>query len=426
MRASRITPWLLVATLTAAGAAAAAGYGLTAPKRYRATAAILVSPVSADDPTFAGLGLLRDASGRRTAAASAAALVPTPQVADAVRAQLGLRRSSASLLHDVHADVAPQSDVVRVTGEGGTGVGAAQLANGFVDALIAQRTASFQSQLASAVSRDEQLLAGSTGTEASELARRLAVLRGFQGQPDPTLRRVSTATAPTSAFWPNVLRLVLTGAATGLAVAAVLSLLLALVRRRPAYDRAVPSRGSDDRAAEVLADRLEQRLAARQSALAARERDLQKKIDELRSLEAQPAPTPEPADDSDLVEREQALAERERRLEERVAAVTKRELAIARAAARPAPPPEPVPIAKPEPEPEPEPAPPTAIPRADGGAYNLTALERLVDERGGAHPERAEEWSSYLYFLRDYASADGSLPQTFDSLVEETFEPLLT
>ena len=48
-------PWLLVLTLTAAGAAAALGYGLTAPKQYRATAQLLVSPVSAADPTFAGL-----------------------------------------------------------------------------------------------------------------------------------------------------------------------------------------------------------------------------------------------------------------------------------------------------------------------------------------------------------------------------------
>lgn len=417
MRAPRITPWLVIATLTAAGAAAAAGYGLTAPKRYRATAAVLLSPVSAADPTFTGLGLFRDESGRRTAAASAAALVATPQVADAVRAQLGLRRSSASLLHDVHADVAGQSDVVRVTGEDGTGVGAAQLANAFVDALIAQRTASFQSQLASAVSRDQQLLAGSNGAAATELARRLAVLRSFQGQPDPTLRRVSTATAPTSAFWPNLLGLALTGAGAGLAAGVVLSLLLALVRRRPPYDRSVPPPGSDERAAEVLADRLEQRLAARESALAARERDLQQKIDELRALEARPT-QPEPADDSHLVEREQALAERERRLEERVAAVTKRELAVARAAAKPSPPP-----AAPEP-PSPPPRPP-AVTRVDGGAYNLTELERLVDERGGAHPEQREEWSSYLYFLRDYAAADGSLPQSFDSLVADTFGPLL-
>lgn len=428
MRASRITPWLLVATLTAAGAAAAAGYGLTAPKRYRATAAILVTPVAADDPTFTGLGLLRDTTGRRTAAASAADLVTTPQVADAVRAQLGIRRSSSSLLHDVHATVAGQSDVVRVTGEDGTGVGAAQLANAFVDALIAQRTASFQSQLASAVGRDEQLLAGSKGVQAAELSRRLAVLRSFQGQPDPTLRRASTATAPTSAFSPNVIGLVLAGAGTGLAVAALLSLLLALVRRRsPAYDRPVAGGGYDKRAAEALADRLEQRIAARESALAARERDLQRKIDELRSLEAQPAPAPrpEPHDDAELVERERVLAERERQLEERVAAVTKRELAVARAAAA-AKPPEPESVPQPAPEPEPAPAGPApSVTRADGGAYNLTALERLVDERGAAHPERAEEWSSYLYFLRDYASADGSLPSSFDALVEETFEPLL-
>jgi hypothetical protein len=321
------------------------------------------------------------------------------------------------LLHDVHASVAGQSDVVHVTGEDSSRVGAAQLANAFVDALISQRTASFQSQLESAVHRDEQLAAGAKGAEAIELARRLALLRSFQGQPDPTLRRASTAIAPSSAFSPNVLGLVLAGGGAGLAVAAVLSLLLGLVRRRAAYDRAMPLRGPDERAAEVLADRLEQRLAARESALAARERDLQQKIDELRALEGRPTASGEPADDSRLLERELALAERERRLEERVAAVTKRELAVARAAAQSKQPPAP-------PPPAPEPGP--ALPPADGGAYNLTALERLVEEQGGAHPQRAEEWSSYLYFLRDYASADGSLPSSFDALVEETFEPLLT
>jgi capsular polysaccharide biosynthesis protein len=411
MRASRLTPWLLVATLTAAGAAAAAGYGLTAPKRYRATAKILVSPVSTTDPTFAGLGLLRDANGRHTAAASAASLVETPQVADAVRAQLGLRRSSTSLLHDVSTKVAKDSDVVLVTGKDGSGVGAAQLANAFVDALIAQRNSSFQSQLASAVQRDAQLLAaGSPGPQTAELAHMLALLRSFQGQPDPTLRRASTAIAPTAASWPDLPELVLTGAGAGLAAAALLSLGLALVRRRgPAYDRPV------DSTSEALVDRLEQRLAARESALAARERDLQARIDELRALEARPV------DDSALHARERELVERERALAERVAAVTKRELAVARAAAAQAQ------QRRPEPEPErlARPAPVPVAAAAGDGAYNLTTLERLVHERGGEHPERAEEWDSYLYFLRDYAAADGSIPLSFDALVEETFRPLL-
>src|SRR3954465_7599235 len=100
MRMPRFTPWLVVVTLTAAGAAAAAGYGLTAPKRYSATAQLLVVPgsgtgpavpVAGTDSTFAGLDVLRDASGKRAAAATAAQLIRSAQVADAVRTQLGVR-----------------------------------------------------------------------------------------------------------------------------------------------------------------------------------------------------------------------------------------------------------------------------------------------------------------------------------------------
>src|SRR5437868_4200880 len=100
---SRFAPWLAVLTLTAAGAAAAAGYALTAPKRYRATAQLLVAPVSPSDPTFAGLGVLRDTGGKRTAAASVAELLRGPQVVDATAASLALRRSHASLLHALDA-----------------------------------------------------------------------------------------------------------------------------------------------------------------------------------------------------------------------------------------------------------------------------------------------------------------------------------
>jgi hypothetical protein len=114
--------------------------------------------------------------------------------------------------------------------------------------------------------------------------------------------------------------------------------------------------------------------------------------------------------------RERELAERERALEERVAAVTQRELALARAAAH-----------APAPVPSPAPAPAGAPAPADNGsgAFNLAALERLVADGVARHPERREEWESYLFFLRDYAGADGSLPPRFDGLVEETFGDLL-
>src|SRR5260370_17326428 len=133
-------PWLAVLTLTAAGLAAAIGYGLTAPKRYRATAQLLVAPVAVNDPTFTGLDVLRDTAGRRTAAADAVALLRSPQVADDVRARLGLPRSRASLLAALHAHVVDSSDVVPVTVEDTAAVGAAHLANASPDAPLHHRT----------------------------------------------------------------------------------------------------------------------------------------------------------------------------------------------------------------------------------------------------------------------------------------------
>jgi capsular polysaccharide biosynthesis protein len=371
MRMQRFTPMLLVATLTVAGAAAAAGYGLTAPKRYDATAKLIVTPVAASDPTFAGFDLLRDA-------ASAAALVRTPEVATAVRTQLGLRRSPSSLLHDVGTQVERDSNVVDVTAEDTGAVSAAQLANAFVDALIAQRTATFQSELSSALARTSD-----------------AALRRLQGRPDPTLHRASTALAPTSSVWPNVPVLVLGGAGVGLAAGSLLALALLGYRRRGReYAPLVTSRPTGP-AVDALVDRLEQRLAARESALVARERDLQKKIDELRAA----------AD---------ALTEREQTLAERVAAVTRRELALARTPG----------VLAVAPVPEPVPAPPAATAASNGG-FNLATLERLVGEHAAAHPGRVEEWESYLFFLRDFAAPDGALPHSFDALVEDTFGALL-
>jgi capsular polysaccharide biosynthesis protein len=424
----RFTPWLLVLTLVAAGAAAAAGYGLTAPKRYSATAQLLVSPVPASDTTFTGIDVLRDTAGKRTAAESAAVLVRSPQVADAVRTQLGLHISQDALLRRLDTRVVDASDVVDVTVADASATTAAQLANAFVDALVASRTTSFQSRLASVIRQDTQMLASrGTGPQAVELARRLAVLRGLLGQPDPTLRRATTATTPGSSSSLGLAAVIGIGAASGLGAGALALLGFALWRRRKsgllsAYS-AVPMPGAmSDRAVEALVERLEQRLAARESALAARERDLQGRITELRSLGGGPAEAAAAAADSfDLERRELELDGRERALEERVAAVTQRELAVARAAAAAR-----RPVSASAPGAASAPAPPAVAAGPDGPrTFNLATLERLVAERAADHPGRREEWESYLFFLRDHAGADGSLPPSFDGLVEETFAEIL-
>ncbi len=418
------SPWLIVVTLAAAGAAAGAGYGLTAPKEYRATAQLLVSPVPATDSTYTGIDVLRDTGGKRTAAASAAALVHAPLVADAVRAQLGLHRSRDALLSALHTHVASSSDVVDITVEDGSPVGAAQIANAFADTLVNQRTASFDRDVAAAIVRDGQALATlpARSPAAAHLRSELAQLRTLAGAADPSLRHAGQATPPTAASWPDAGELAGIGAAIGLGAGLLAALLLAFVRGRVPGRSAGYDRGMSENGLEELVDRLDTRFAARESALAARERDLQRALDDVK--------TAQQATPQDLV----GIVRRERELEERVAAVTQRELELARRsaelavrAAEPAPQPRPDPQPEPEPLPEPPPEPLPGPPAAVGGpgAYNLLALERLVEERRNGHPERAEEWATYLFFLREHAAPDGTVPASFDWLIEDTFGEIL-
>jgi capsular polysaccharide biosynthesis protein len=485
-----ISPWLALVTCAAVGGAAAAGYGLTSPHRYKATSQLLVAPVKPSDPTFVGIDVLRDTGGKRTAAASVAALLRAPQIVDAVRAQLALKRTRQSLLDAVDPHVVGDSDVVALTAEDTSPDGAAQLANTFVHALVNQRNASFQSQLATAIRRDEQLVAGGAG---SRVKTRLATLQALQSQPDPTVAVVSEAAPPASASWPDRPRLVSTGFGIGAAVGALAAIVLVRLRRQQVVGApAQYDRGVSDGGLEKLVDRLEGKLTARESALSARERDLRAALEELKA--AQATAGPEVADllgrEAELQRRLDEAGEREAELAQRVEALTKREVELARRAAQLAVAErkltereaaekkraeqekaerkqaerdraqrvqaerehaaqeqaekeraaqeqaereeaerveaERVLAEQPEPEPEPVAAPSPMAGFPGDGSYNLLALERLVEERGRNYPEKAEEWSSYLFFLREYAASDGRVPASFDALIQDTFAELVT
>jgi prefoldin subunit 5 len=55
------------------------------------------------------------------------------------------------------------------------------------------------------------------------------------------------------------------------------------------------------------------------------------------------------------------------------------------------------------------------------GRWNLNELARVVEERSPEFPDRQDEWQSYLFFLRSYAEPDGTVPASFDWLIEEQF-----
>jgi DNA repair exonuclease SbcCD ATPase subunit len=64
-------------------------------------------------------------------------------------------------------------------------------------------------------------------------------------------------------------------------------------------------------------------------------------------------------------------------------------------------------------------------PRPDVHSWSLDTLTRLVDEHADDFPERADEWRYTLFYLRNEAEVDGTLPSRFDALVDECFGELL-
>lgn len=83
-------------------------------------------------------------------------------------------------------------------------------------------------------------------------------------------------------------------------------------------------------------------------------------------------------------------------------------------------------LAAPAPEPAvPAPPLPALEPATPPPLPTLADLERLVADAAADHPEHVEEWRWYLFYLRDFAGADGTLDDTFRLLVETAFAPLL-
>ena len=464
--------WLLVATVAVAAAGATAAFSFTAAKHYRATAVVVVQPTPPQD--LLGLAVLHDTS-RRTAAATAARLVEDAAVAQRVSDRLGLGISGASLLRKVSTHVVPRTDAVEVTVTDTSPARAAQIANGLVDGFLADRSATFGSQVHSAIAKLRTRLASlspadRSGPQGRDLTAAMASLQRWVGFGDPTVSHGPAAVEPRSAAWPHPFWWTLYGGLVGIGAGLVAALALGFattLRRREVVAAAQYDRPMSDRAAERLAQRLERhlaerveslaemeaRLAARESALETREREVTAKLDELRrTAKAAPAQAAEDAAAAErLAAHERELERREQELAERGATVERRERALAARAAElqqleakiderraaqattlepAAPEPAPMQPAPPVPAPHaaPEPAASVEAAPANGSqstGWRLAELERLVESHAPDRPDRAEEWRSYLFYLRDYVDADGRVPSHFDWLIEDTFGELL-
>lgn len=198
--------WVVIVVIVVAAVGSAAAYSLAAPKRYKAAADVLVTPVQGDD--LRGFSVLRDTGEGTRTVLTAARFLTTPEVADAAAEQLQIGLSGRKLLEKIEVKPVSQSNIVAIEAEASTPEGAAAIANAFAEALVATRTRQFQTELEDAIRRLEAqvdgLPVGATTTgEGLALEQRLADLRSFVGAPDPTLQLVSRAVPPTKPSWPR-------------------------------------------------------------------------------------------------------------------------------------------------------------------------------------------------------------------------------
>ncbi len=198
--------WYLIVALVVIAVGATALYSLTAAKRYKAQADLVVTPIAADDPTFLGITTpLRNLS-QSEPVITAARIAEAPAVTGRVQKRLGLDRSP-----NVQVKPLAQSNIVTVVATASSGAQAARIANAYAESVVALRRADFQSELERAIARLESRLAKldaaaarpSSKAVADEMRARLAQLESHLGEADPTLSILNRATPPESSSWPR-------------------------------------------------------------------------------------------------------------------------------------------------------------------------------------------------------------------------------
>lgn len=201
--------------------AVAALYVATAPRTYQAQAEMEVQAASSGDPVLSTLPVLHQSGDTTADVLTAASLVTTQPVANAVVSVLHLKESPAAVLGDISASPIGQASLVAVQATASSPQLAERLATAFVEQTIAFTTA----RIHAAIARELPALAGQVA--AVPLAQRygpgslgaeLDELRQLQQQSDPTLVIASAASLPTAPASPKTKLTLIAGLIAGLLV----------------------------------------------------------------------------------------------------------------------------------------------------------------------------------------------------------------
>jgi capsular exopolysaccharide synthesis family protein len=200
-------------------------YVVTTASTYQATADVLVSPIPADDPTLPALGLVTETTDPTVAVETAAELIDNDAVAARTQKKLGSNQSADEIQADVQVSPVGSSNVIAVTASQPTAEKAADLANAYAAAGVAERNAALDKRIQAVLPslRAREAKSSPTSVSAQSLGAEVAQLESLRVSGDPTIKLENPAQPPTSASWPRPILTValalLGGLVLGIAVA---------------------------------------------------------------------------------------------------------------------------------------------------------------------------------------------------------------
>jgi succinoglycan biosynthesis transport protein ExoP len=226
---------LLVATCVVLATGAALGFSALQTKRYTATASLLFrNPVLAQQASGVSVVNQNDPQGDRS---TNVRLVELGNAASGAAAALGGGLTPKRVRDSVHVSAQGQSDVVSVSAKWTGPRRAADIANAFAHAFIAERQRSARESIASAIGLVEQQYgaltprqrATSQGQDLRDRAESLRILSALQ---TGNAELVQSATAPSSPASPKPVRNAIVGGVLGLLLGLGLAYLWERLDRR--------------------------------------------------------------------------------------------------------------------------------------------------------------------------------------------------
>ncbi len=207
--------WLIVA-VTAITVLIAVVYVLTASKTYEASADVLVTPISGNDPVLSSLGLIGVSTDPTREVETASRLVTNTTVAAAVKTELKSSESAEDLLKKVSAVPVAESNIVAVTATAGSPEEAQELADAFAEQAVETRTTGLHEQIEEQLPILEEQITAGGGSEESPIESQVAQLELLASGPTPDMRVQTEASLPTEPASPRPVLSVIAGLIAGL------------------------------------------------------------------------------------------------------------------------------------------------------------------------------------------------------------------